>query len=260
MNDWEKRLYDNYVSTEQAANPKQLKDLEHPYNDRLIANHLPKDTNITIVDLACGHGRLIYSLKKLGYRNVLGADVSKEQVAVAHRLGVTEVKCQDVGEFLERVQTESFDVVFLMDILEHLGKQEIFDLLDNVHKVMKNNGMVVIHVPNGAAIFGMRVRYGDFTHQNAFTQQSMQQILRACNFDHIECFEDKPIVHGSKSFIRYVIWQLLTISPRLLLSAETGVFKHILSQNMLVTAAKLPNSALHTDGNSAGSNANLIGR
>ncbi|HEY5137943.1 MAG TPA: class I SAM-dependent methyltransferase, partial [Methylococcales bacterium] len=178
MNDWEKRLYDNYVSTEQTANPQQLKDLEHPYNDKLIASHLPKDTNLAIVDLACGHGRLIYSLKKFGYSNVLGVDVSSEQVAVAHRLGVTEVKCQDVTEFLKGVQTESFDVVFLMDILEHLGKQEIFNLLDNVHKVMKNNGMVVIHVPNGAGIFGMRVRYGDSTHQNAFTQQSMQQILR----------------------------------------------------------------------------------
>lgn len=247
MNDWEKRLYDNYVSTEQTANPQQLKDLEHPYNDKLIADHLSKDTNIAIVDLACGHGRLIYSLKKFGYSNVLGVDVSGEQVAVAHRLGVTEVKCQDVSEFLKGAQTESFDVVFLMDILEHLGKQEIFNLLDNVNKVMKNNGMAVIHVPNGAGIFGMRVRYGDFTHQHAFTKQSMQQILHACNYDNIKCFEDKPIVHGLKSFVRYVIWQLLTIFPRLLLSAETGVVEHILSQNMLVTATK---SARHKDNNS----------
>ena len=166
----------------------------------------------------------------------MGVDISEEQVAVAHRLGIAEVKCQDVNEFLEGVKAESFDVVFLMDILEHLGKQEIFDLLDKVHNVIKKDGMLVIHVPNGAGIFGMKVRYGDFTHRNAFTQQSMQQILHACNFDNMKCFEDKPVVHGLKSSIRFYLWEILTLFPRLLLLAETGISQHLLSQNILVTA------------------------
>ncbi len=242
MNDWEKRLYDGYVSTEQAANPRHLDDLEHPYNDKLIADHLPSSTDIAIVDLACGHGRLIYSLKKRGYRNVSGVDVSGEQVAVAHRLGITEVQCQDINQFLKGVGEESFDVVFLMDILEHLGKQAIFDLLDNVRRIIKKDGMLVVHVPNGAGIFGMKVRYGDFTHQNAFTQQSMQQILHACNFDAIKCFEDKPVIHGLKSAIRFYLWEIFTLFPRLLLLAETGVSGHLLSQNILVTATRSADS------------------
>jgi hypothetical protein len=45
-------------------------------------------------------------------------------------------------------------------------------------------------------------------------------------------------VYGLKSFVRRVLWDLLTIPPRLLLAAESGTFSGILSQNLLVTAIR----------------------
>lgn len=240
MNDWKKRLYDSYVSTGQARAPNDTKDLENPYFDKLIAIHLPKNPHIAIADLACGHGRLIYSLKKRGFTNVEGVDISQEQVAAAHKIGIPEVKCQDIKEYIDEKVPGSYDVVFLMDFIEHLEKKELLDLLDNVYRILNSNGIVIIHAPNAAGTFGMSIRYGDYTHQNAFTPQSMRQILRACHFADVKCFEDKPVVHGLKSLIRLVMWHFLTIYPRLLLIAETGGTNHILSQNMLVVAKKAP--------------------
>lgn len=244
MDDWKNRLYDSYVSTGQADRLDESINLEDPYYhkyfSRLIARHLPASTGIAIVDLACGNGRLLYSLKKYGYTNVFGIDISKEQVAVAHHFGLTEVQCQDMNTFLAHAAAESFDVVFLMDILEHLEKPELLHLLDRVHKIIKSHGTLVMHVPNGAGINGMRVRYGDFTHHCAFTQQSMQQIVRACNFDNIQCYEEKLVIHGLKSCIRAILWQILTFPARLLLTIESGPGKYILSQNMLVVARKSP--------------------
>jgi len=49
--------------------------------------------------LACGYGRLVYSLKAHGYTNVIGVDISEEQVAIAHKLGITEVISQDLNIF-----------------------------------------------------------------------------------------------------------------------------------------------------------------
>lgn len=238
MSDWRTRLFDSYVSTGQTDAPDRPERLESPYNDRLIASHLPKGRAASIADLACGHGRLIYSLKKSGYTNVVGVDASKEQVAAAHRLGLSEVQCRDVREFLRAAEKESFDVVFLMDILEHLEPEETLELLDSVHGVAKVDGTMVIHVPNGEGIFGMRVRYGDFTHRCAFTSQSIRQVLSACGFRTIACLEDKPVVHGVKSLVRRILWSTLTAPLRVLLTAETGVTRHILSQNMLVIARK----------------------
>jgi hypothetical protein len=125
-----------------------------------------------------------------------------------------------------------------MDILEHLSPQETLDILDGVHRVLKSSGRLIAHVPNGEGLFAMRVRYGDFTHTQAFTQQSISQVLKACRFDQIGCHEDKPLVYGLKSFVRRVLWDLLTVPHRLLLAAESGTFSGILSQNLLVTAIR----------------------
>jgi hypothetical protein len=125
-----------------------------------------------------------------------------------------------------------------MDILEHFTKQELFDYLDIVYLSLKQGGIVVIHVPNGEGVFGMRIRFGDLTHENCFTSQSMNQALTTCGFDGILCYEDKPIVHGFKSFIRSILWEVLSLPYRLLLIAETGNTEMILSQNMLVVARK----------------------
>jgi 2-polyprenyl-3-methyl-5-hydroxy-6-metoxy-1,4-benzoquinol methylase len=242
MNDWKHRLYNNYVSTGQAGEKISqhtgLNMGNSAYYSSLINKHLPSNKDISILDLACGHGALILRLKQLGYSKVVGVDISPEQVNLAHNLGLTEVKCQDIMAFLSD-KTEAFDVIFLMDILEHLTKQELFDCLDNVMKSLTTNGMLVIHVPNAEGIFGMRIRYGDLTHENCFTPQSISQALTACGMRNIECFEDKPVIHGVKSYIRYVLWGALTAPLRLLLAAETGTTKSVLSQNMLVVARKV---------------------
>lgn len=241
MKDWKQRLYDNYVSTGQAGghinsiNGLDIK--QFPQLSYLIKKHLPINKDIAILDLACGHGSLLYCLKQHGYNNVQGVDISAEQVSLAHQLGLTEVKCQDIKEFLSGRKSE-FDVIFLMDILEHFTKQELFDYLDIVNQSLKQNGSVIVHVPNAEGIFGMRIRYGDLTHENSFTSQSMNQVLAACGFTSVTCHEDKPIPHGLKSLIRAILWKVLSFPFRLLFAAETGNTHMILTQNMLVIAHK----------------------
>ena len=242
MIDWKSRLYEGYVSTGQAADvvkeQKKLSLDSYPQYMHLIDHHMPKDKSSRVIDLGCGHGSLVYCLKSLGYTNVRGVDVSTEQVEIAHQLGLNEIQQASLVDFL-KTETGKYDVVFLMDILEHLEKQEILEILDLVNSVLVKGGKVIIHVPNGEGIFGMRIRYGDFTHQVCFTPQSMHQILRATGFSQVEVFEDKPITHSLKSIIRLILWEILTLRERLLLLAETGSRGHVLSQNMLITATKL---------------------
>lgn len=241
MKDWKQRLYDSYISSGQAGENIHWEDGPNigdtSYSTQLIKKHLPDKKDISIADLACGHGVLLYCLKKLGYNNVIGVDISPEQVNLAHELGLKEVTCQNITNFLKNKES-IFDVIFLFDILEHLSKNQLCDLLDQVSDSLKQNGTVIIHIPNAEGIFGMRIRYGDLTHENCFTPQSIRQVLSVCGFDNIECFEDTPVIHGIKSLIRYIMWKLLTVPFRLLLAAETGVTNQVLSQNMLVIAKK----------------------
>lgn len=240
--EWKQRLYDNYISTGQSGiniNPKMVLRIEnYPHYLRFIKKFLPKEKDISILDLACGHGALIFCLKELGYNNIRGIDISPEQVDLAHKFGLNEIQCLDMMNFLLH-QEDTYDAIFLMDILEHLNKNELIAFLESINKSLKKNGIVVIHVPNGEGIFGMRIRYGDITHENCFTSMSISQVLRASGTFSIKCFEDTPVVHGFKSMFRYIIWVLLSAPFRLLMAAETGTTKHFLSQNIFVIAKKV---------------------
>ena len=244
MKNWKDHLYENYVSSGQSVGGQDgessISAHDYPYFQQIIRQHVPANKNAAIADIACGHGALLQCLREAGYVNISGVDVSLEQVNLAHQLGVKEAVCGDMGGFLKD-KAGAFDVVFLMDILEHLERGELFELLELVNFSLKEGGLVVIHVPNGEGLFGLRIRYGDLTHENCFTPKSIQQALGSTGFREVRSHEDKPVIHGLKSLIRSFLWKILTIPFRLLLLAETGQAGHILSQNMLVVAKKAAN-------------------
>jgi predicted TPR repeat methyltransferase len=189
------------------------------------------------MDLGCGHGTHLYFLKQKGYQNLVGVDTSPEQVELAHQLGVEEVQRGDIEDFLSHDQQPA-DVVLLIDVLEHLPLDTGFDLLSSVFAKLNKGGRLIIHVPNAEGLYGMRIRYGDLTHEQAFTPTSIRQMLKTVGFSTITPSEDKPIIHGLPSLARRLLWGILTIPHRLLLMAETGYTHFILSQNMLVVAQK----------------------
>lgn len=241
---WKRRLYDTYVSSGQAGHqgesitPEQLFRPRKAYVGHLITHHLPQQRDSRIADLGCGHGALLYFLSRAGYTRIEGVDTSPEQIELAHQLGISQAQLGDVAEFLARHADGSLDAVLLMDVIEHLEPQELFDLLDSVQRVLVLGGTCLVHVPNAEGLYGMRVRYGDFTHRLAFTAKSANQIFRSLGFRKIETYEDKPVMHGAKSVVRRVLWDCLTLQHRLLLLAETGAGGAILSQNILIRATK----------------------
>jgi SAM-dependent methyltransferase len=244
MTEWKAFLYDRYVSSGQATAGSAPGDVDRPadfqrrtpYLKRLIRTHLPRRYDLRIVDLGCGHGALIHALAEAGYQDVHGVDVSEEQICLARALGIANVTCEKIGSFLSRPENRSFDVVFLMDVLEHLTRPEALELTSAIKGVLNPGGRCILHVPNGGGIFGMRVRYGDLTHELAFTESSAQQIFRAAGFQRVRSFEDVPVVHGMLSLLRWVVWHIMTAPWRVLLAAETGRRRAVLSQNMLVVA------------------------
>lgn len=237
--DWKEVLYQSYVSSGQVMGFKgtpeeQFRGRRH-YLRSVIRTHFPADRSSRIVDIACGHGKLLYFLRQMGYSHLCGVEGSVEQVELARQLGIPEVQLGDAFPFMGSRESASAEVVCLFDILEHLTSRQIFDLLAEVRRVLSPGGLCIGHAPNAEGVFGSRVRYGDMTHEQAFTPNSVRQMFRCVGFRHVRCFEDKPIVHGPLSALRRAIWELGTIPFRLLFAAETGG-RCILSQNLLFVA------------------------
>jgi SAM-dependent methyltransferase len=203
-----------------------------------VAKRIPRDRATRIVDLGCGQASLLHSLWRAGYRNISGVEISGEQIEVARRFGLP-VEQGTIENFLSQTEDCSVDVVLAIDVLEHTTREELLRLLDAIVRKLKPGGKCIAHVPNAEGIHGMGIRYGDLTHEQAFTKKSLEQILAAVGFTGIQCFEDKPLVQGAFSLARRIVWDLGTIPHRVLLAAETGFLRGaLLSRNIFVEAQR----------------------
>lgn len=236
--DYRDRLYARYVDTHLKEVTEDRLDSRAPYLEKLIFQHFPTNRSAHILELGCGHGAMIYFAQRAGYTNMTGIDVSSEQVEAALRLGVNGVSQGDLLETLHNCTEESFDVVIAFDVIEHLSKNELLDLTIEVQRVLRQGGSWLIHAPNAASPFFGRVRYGDYTHEQAFTQASLGQLLRVSGFTNIRCYEESPVIHGAFSLVRWLLWKCVRTAYRLMLVVETGSGNEIFSQNFLVVGEK----------------------
>jgi SAM-dependent methyltransferase len=238
---YRERIYRHYVDAAmQSLAPATLAGLapRRPYLERLVRRHFPAAKDAAVLDLGCGHGALIHVAREMGYADLLGIDNSPAQVAAAKRLGIQGVHQGDLLEALKSLPAASRDAVVAFDVIEHFTKDELIDVTDEVLRVLKPGGRWIVHVPNGASLFGGASRYDDLTHELAFTCESLTQLTIASGFRSAAFFEDEPVAHGIKSAARLVLWKMIRAMLRFYLTVETGAAQPVLTQNMLAVAIK----------------------
>jgi 2-polyprenyl-3-methyl-5-hydroxy-6-metoxy-1,4-benzoquinol methylase len=239
---YRERIYDDYVKAASSAlAPETPAGLEgrRPVLSRFIAGHFPPARDARIVDLGCGHGALLHFARQAGYTKVSGIDGSPAQVEAAKRLGIGGIRH---GEALTLLATEpeaSFDAVVAYDVIEHLTKDELVDMTDAVRRVLKPGGRWLIHAPNGLSPFVGVMRYGDLTHEQAFTPESLTQLFLASGFREASFHEDPPAVRGLTSAARAVLWRVVRCLMRFALVVETGMPEYrVLTMNLIAVAVK----------------------
>jgi SAM-dependent methyltransferase len=241
--DYRERIYRYYVGTQGGASaPSSVAELapRMPYLLRLIARHFPQDRAATCLDLGCGHGALLYAARQAGYTNMVGVDRSASQIEAARALGISEAREGDLLSTLQELTTGTHDLIVAFDVIEHFTKAELLQFIDEVHRVLKPGGIWLLHTPNGESPLVGRVRYGDMTHELAFTKVSITQLLLASSFSQVSCFEDAPVVHGAKSLVRALLWPVVRSTLVAYNAIETGALDRaaILTQNFVTVAIR----------------------
>jgi SAM-dependent methyltransferase len=235
-------MYERYLSSGSfGAIPQNEQDLAPQLTilRDLVRRFFPDDRSAAILDLGCGNGVLLLAARQQGYLQLSGVDGSAEQVAIAHRIGINEVREGDIFAELTQTASAAKDVIITYDVIEHLTKPALLRLMAEVRRVLRAGGRWIIHAPNAESPFFGRIRYGDFTHELAFTRKSLSAVLRAGGFVDVICVEDAPIPHGLKSVIRLALWKLLRMGIRFFIAVETGdISNGVYSQNFLTVARK----------------------
>lgn len=242
MSRYRKRIYGQYVAAASAPlAPQTLEGLEgrRAVLARLIADHFPPSREARILEVGCGHGALLHFARQAGYMNVSGVDGSTAQVEAAKRLGIPGVRHGELLDALKAEPEASLDAVVAYDVIEHLTKDELLDLTDAVHRALKPGGRWIIHAPNGLSPFAGVMRYGDLTHEQAFTPESLTQLTLGSGFSAVDFFEDPPAAHGLKSLVRALLWRMIRSVMRLALVVETGIPDYrVFTINLIAVAVK----------------------
>ena len=135
-----------------------------------------------VLDIGCGSGVIGQSLKDRGLRNLFAIEIDQE--AKRH---VAPIYLR-VEESLEAYAGQQFDLILLLDVLEHL--QDPFSFLKSASKLLSPGGVLLISVPNVAhwsarfqLLFGF-FRYTergilDKTHLQFFTRARLKQMVQS---------------------------------------------------------------------------------
>jgi methionine biosynthesis protein MetW len=126
-----------------------------------------------ILDIGCGDGAFDKILIKEFPQVVLyGVDISHEAVSICKKEGINAVEL-DVSNQPLPFDENSFDVVILLDVIEHLINPDF--AMTEIHRVLKKDGILIMSTPNLACWYNRILLLIDL--QPIFTEVSTKAIF-----------------------------------------------------------------------------------
>lgn len=179
-----KEIFDSYIkvafgSYEQAS--FKFKQFEVNYK-----HFFPSDKDARLLDVGIGRGEMLTCMKNWGYKNYLGVDISPDTVDFCKSIRLNCLLVEDIPTWLEDKNKGTFEIITLLDVLEHVRKEETIGFLKALMASLKDGGILIIQTPNLQAPDGQLHRYNDFTHEVGYIEHSLQQVLMAAGFKDIK--------------------------------------------------------------------------
>lgn len=202
-----------------------------------------------ILDVGCGTGLLVNALLRRGYSSVEGVDISSQQIQAARARGLPcKLVSSDWLEDHSQVANGEYDTVFLLDVLEHVPVAGQVQLLRSVWRLLSDDGIAVLTVPNSSSSFSSRMRYIDWTHTSAFTEASLEFVASNAGFSSAKFYSCEYVSRPPFPFlprgasIRWALWLAVRACRRLSAYAEFGGegWSIPLGPNLLAVLKKKP--------------------
>lgn len=192
---------------------------------KIILGMIERQRNGKVLDIGCGDGKISSLIRESTGMDVHGVDISETAVERANKRGI-KAKPMDVDKGNLPFSNGSFDAVFCGDLIEHIYDTE--KLLDDIRRVLKGDGYVVLSTPNIASwynrfflLMGLMPVWVESSlerytgnpfikqgvgHIHAFTKRSLRELLSYKGFS-VEKTSGSPVLaDGTRSRWKEKIW------------------------------------------------------
>jgi 2-polyprenyl-3-methyl-5-hydroxy-6-metoxy-1,4-benzoquinol methylase len=156
------------------------------YYKKNYLRHLPGNRDAHILDVGCGTGNFLFFLRRQGYRNSKGIDLVGENVELCKKNGFLAEK-GDALEYMEQTRSK-FDVIVLNNVIEHLDKGEVIELLSLAKTRLNKEGRFILKTVNCNNIHGVTTYFSDFTHKTPFTEKIALQVSLIAEYNSCKCY------------------------------------------------------------------------
>jgi SAM-dependent methyltransferase len=158
---------------------------------RWIVKQVEKEVGLRgkrVLDYGCGRGDLLGHLFASGVA-VEGFEVSEDSARAARERFAGEPLFRGVATSPAGLPDAAFDVVFLVEVIEHLLDGQIPAVLADVHRLLAPGGVVVVTSPNGEDLSAEGVRCPDcgatfhqFQHLRTLDESSISALFERHGF------------------------------------------------------------------------------
>ena len=162
---------------------------------KVLKNH-PKEQELTIADIGCGHGDILRDVAKFGRKNgykmkLIGMDANPTAIAYADELSTEfpelSFKTEDI--FSEAFKNRKFDVVLATLFLHHFKEAQLVSFLGNTLKQTKI-GIVVNDLHRHKLAYYLFMLLSVFIKNNMIIEDGLTSVLRG--------FKRNELAHISK--------------------------------------------------------------
>jgi 2-polyprenyl-3-methyl-5-hydroxy-6-metoxy-1,4-benzoquinol methylase len=158
---------------------------------KIIEELIPDGRQRKAIDLGCGSGYFCEVLSNRGW-SVMAVDTDPVNVETARRF-VSEASLGDAISVLSGLPQDHFDLILALEIIEHMPREYGEKLLEEIWRVLRPGGKLLLSTPNryspeglGGYYWGEKVRgWGrwdawDDTHVHIYNSAEIIRLLRGC--------------------------------------------------------------------------------
>ncbi len=211
------------------------------YNFGKDIDHRLKKKMSSVLEIGPGFGDFVEYVAEKKVKNIDIVDNDKSLTQfIQKKYKTRHVFLTNKLQSLKR-KLDHYDVIMMTQVLEHIPKKAHVSVIRTLVGHLKKNGLLIITVPNIGNPLAIFERYYDYTHELAFTEHSLEQMIDFCGLKHIQIrvqpFNIPP--YSLVNIIRIVLQKTLHVLFKLFYIVNGGVYPHILTTNITLLIEKI---------------------